>query len=746
MPNGISQNKIKTYTLQAIADWQTEIFTLPAAIDDITAKLNATNEKIASIGIELLPFIDQINVIDKDITALTSQINVLTLPERIQANKDRLAHERNELQTLSSKLTNVNAMIAPLENEIKHIQINIDYSNTQQSIEKLRRDFDAQQSRLSSSQMNTHSLESQANSLSSQIRSAQSRLDSLNFSSALDTGMHFAGYGYGYHHHHHHDDYGWGHSLGDGLHMISDASRSMAIADAQSELSRLNYEYSRLSGQASASRSETDRLHHSVSHLRTEINQHQQHLSQLSLQTTITSNTSTDQLNRELQQCYSKKLPHDDTKNQLKDSIHSSKLNERKLESDIDEQERLYAHSLANNTPYSNNHDLIDLNSKRNSQAGRKAKLIADKAPIDLRLRDSENKKQNYTNELDHLKEKLVTHDANIYLKQLTENPQTLYHKLKENVFNQAIDFVNNHQFGQSAFAREILLTLQEKIQLIDDHPSDKKHILLCGMLWNFLRQSKHDPAFATQIERMIGAYSIDEEESIETYRLTLANHPLFQHMTSDQLLEYEKADYQNARRELSTNLSHCSPTASSEIKLFFNTGKHVLDAVNERVSHALKTNEPNFDIKFHTNILRNTCGLLLNPNDPTLIQNHRILTKHNQSGQPSLGKKITGAMLMFSGMALTGVSIGFAVMSLGFGSPLAIAGIATGGAMITSGAALFCHGRKKGIANALDQFKNSTSIATSPHSLWRPQSSVRLYPDLYDAQQHVPSAPPMLA
>jgi hypothetical protein len=303
----------------------------------------------------------------------------------------------------------------------------------------------------------------------------------------------------------------------------------------------------------------------------------------------------------------------------------------------------------------------------------------------------------------------LIYHDK--FFTNLKNNAKELSDNLFARVRTVFTQYDLNHPFDQTPEVRACLADVDRSLELIlktkktySEYPPEEQpgftsvlnnqhvssYYRLCGFLCRLRQRAVADSQFVVCIESLIDN-NFDSLECLKMYKWD--NVP---EMNAESLVTYDNKNYTQALHELVK-----FPQAGVNEKLF-NHAQDVVKAVEAAKNTPVKDGDPVFDISLNTRILRMTSQLLRTPDDKKLIADYHRIANHHRNGQLSICKKVSGTMLMLFGALLAVAAVAVGILSAGIGSGLAIGGMVTGVAMLTSGYGIFRSGDAKGPAGAM--------------------------------------------
>lgn len=478
-----------------------------------------------------------------------------------------------------------------------------------------------------------------------------------------------------------------------------------------------------------------------VNQLRTNINKHNTTIQQL--QSTISDKNTTitqlqyqvgnyvkdiTQLEHALEQKQREKRPHADQQTKLNNNIKQHTISRVELLHTLRqlEQDYLQAINVAKNHP--ENKDVINLTEQLKDLTIQKATIQAEikRAQSDRdKVRELINLEKQNISKLD------TRHQSNLkkdFLFRLTQHPEQLVFELHRRVSEIIQEYEDNHIDDKDKGVRLCLAEYALKIPFLMSFPVtnsldnwQQRFYELYGLLLNIFGKAIQTK-LSVQIYRVLNEYPIDYSDATHEY-----NHIRQQFlgqlhdMDEYELDQHEHVLYQNAFHSFNQIYSNLPNNAPKDARDLYAKAKSVIDLINEQKITADKKDSGQFDLKFHTTIIKKTTFLMQNPTDNKLRKEYKNFIALNNDGQPSVAKKVIGAIMIFLGAVLLAVSVAAKIVSIGISAPISIAGMAAGGALIVSGIGLFAHGRQKGLAKGYEDFSNATQKASA--SSWQQQA-----------------------
>ncbi len=307
---------------------------------------------------------------------------------------------------------------------------------------------------------------------------------------------------------------------------------------------------------------------------------------------------------------------------------------------------------------------------------------------------------------------------------QTPEGKQQLAEQLKKSIRVFIIDFETNHPAKQSKNSQTALNML---CGVMDDETDEQQKEEegaasdcfdgLRATLW-FIHGFVTEPNLKNLISQKLIAtthlpdnsarYFFDEEKRAAEKQVEELDQELRTHLTS--LLQSNRPD---PRKELATQIQTYLNSGGDDHKLYY----RILMLLDRLYGN----NDQSSQLLIDSNLF-----------DRHAVINRLLLLAPHTQGTTSTACRISGAILALIGFAIIATSITISVASAGILSPLAYFGAVKGGLMVgsgvatlTCGAALFFHGREKGICKALKSLttQNSETHSTAFNQQYVPAS-----------------------
>jgi len=513
---------------------------------------------------------------------------------------------------------------------------------------------------------------------------------------------------------------------------MGDAAVNMNIASLQSELRDLHRQ--------------RDDLHREVHAQQNKLREHQseeecthrkleecQRRIAILLPQTVGFNFSHDiaALRGELAQRQEAKRPHEMVRSQLDGQIQKHRREINYFREHTLQLEAEYHRALALAGEFAANDNLDDLHAQLGILLASRRQLGEEQGNAERLIAAHRQNIANAQNAITAKTRKQEELLGNQFMVKLRDQPDALVNEIAEEIRTCIANYEKANPADQSENIRICLAETMSKLDVIlampaaDAAAARNKYYYLCGMLCAMVEKMDVNATLAQQMIAIWRNHPLDSEEAKALYyTLKNVNPDLMRDMTSADLVYMQYAQYDAAYKYLQDTLEFMPNNAAKPWIEMCHRAHEVMTAVNVRKLKAVENGEPEFDVKYHTNVLHKTADLIRDPGNQQLQQEYHQLTEHNKDGKPSLAKKICGAMLMFLGAAMIVASVVLKVVSVGVAVPLTVAGMVGGGFVFAAGLGLFGWGMRKGTSGKMDNFEKAvTRAGVTP--LFKPAVSV---------------------
>lgn len=698
-----------TYNQKDIQQWLADRQDLPDRMETQRKNIADLDEKLTIEKKKRDGLVSQrLNPLEDEISLLTAQINVITLPPEINELTVKLAGQQADLSEHRRQLELTIANLKPIESEIHQVEHHLQLLGDQQRLSELNIKYAVQDGEWHTLQNSLTGMRAELANLNARSQAIRNELNQLQtppvtpppplpnpsgYSSSQSQPQYGAQQG----------GYSSSQSSGYG------SSQGNRIETLKAELAAIDQQKSHLDKNIHRAESSARGVKQHLGLIEFERTQLRNNIQTISYSLgTFSSMTSSYMLQSRLDNLQQRRNPLLASKHQLEASIESKAQAEKSTRLTLEGKQLLLTQSknTANHHPQ---RPLADLENDLTVKNADKKTLLREKAIYDKQISEINTDKREHQATLSMLtrRQKEVTEDD--YLDKLTSQPDTLYGEMVARINAQINAYEVQHPANQSLGARMSLVDLQKQLSdiasattlptdfTVCNTPEHQRYYRLTGLLWKLhARNQTEDPNFAATIKSMLGPKALDAVESAQSYQHLQAALDI-RDITAEELLSDEEAAYKATAANLQGILNQPTDYLSREVKAVYREARTVLKTFNKEVASASSKNNDDFDLKYHTTILKKVSEIVQNPEEKRLLTECKALCSHNTHGKPSLGKKIGGAIMTFLGAAAIAAGVYLSVTSLGFAAPLSIGLIAGGNALVISGVGLFHHGRTKG-------------------------------------------------
>jgi uncharacterized Ntn-hydrolase superfamily protein len=717
----------RAYTQPEIQVWKVNLHAMPARISSCTLAIASCEKHIAELQETHNTLIqNEISPVEITLSALTSQINVLTLPKEISSLSVQIEYHATELAKVQPQLETAKKILAPINDRITKLNAAIIVITTTNELAQKEQELTYKSKTIRSLEAEIYSLKRRIDSLHSTLSSKKSSLSSLKTADLFDTVSHISSSG---HHHHTHR-----HGYSSVLHNVNDVARTLSISNLESEIRSLNNEDNRLERDLSGhktylnlARNEERQIENIISNLRRTLNENNRivgnfaHPNSLVETEALLSNEQSIivQPERTYQQLKIQNDHHFQT--------HVTLRSQRSKKSNLFENSKLTAGHFKDNT------DLNHLNQMRIDQNEILSGLNKQRSNLEYLINDEERSLRIQESELLKMQQQHSELQANHFLIALQNNPRSLVQPLYQTLLKNLNDYDFTHPVGQNLAVRGSLNDMRahanaiansvDDIQLEGDEVYRRQYYQLSGLIFTNKQKANLSADFSALLTSTLGVETVDPQEAYLAYQQMHLNS-----MTDVDMMNLDSADYEKAYQQFNKLLGNITKEDSRELRDFYTLGKNLLTAINSERSAALSKHDQNFDIKYHTSLINAAASVLVSPGEISYRTNLARLASHNAHGKPSLGKKIWGAIMMFIGAAGIAASLGIGLLSVGMLSPYVLVGMGAGATLFAGGLALCISGRRKGIDKALVNFQEQSNKPNLGTSLFKPATQHEAY------------------
>lgn len=333
-------------------------------------------------------------------------------------------------------------------------------------------------------------------------------------------------------------------------------------------------------------------------------------------------------------------------------------------------------------------------------------------------LKEFEKQREKIIADEDEIKRKEEQYkilQKNNFLTGLRDKPLVMLDALRERLKLALKQYRNDHPESEDVCVRSCLLTLKNKMSFILNQPAGgvdlnkiyrEQFYQASGLLWHAYRQTvAKSPDFVLMIEEVLGVDVIQDEDAISVYsHLKEKNKAALRDFSKEEIKLYDESEFARASREFNDLLKKIPAKASRVERNYYHKGEELLAAIVAQKQ--LTEKKGRFDVKLHTEILKVSAQLLLQPDHADLCDRLSELSRHKLDGHYSVAKNVIGAIGAFIGGVLLivgGVALGGSLPVISW--PVAGTMIAGGVTLFGGGLALCVSGRKKGTQKALDNY-----------------------------------------
>lgn len=716
--------EVKAYAQETMQQWITERLQIPQLIGSLQTQIRQSQTSIQSLQVQLQQIRENIKPLDLELKALDSQISIINATNETEKLKQKIPAHEARLAILSPELDEVNKVLIPiqrLEDKIRILEIRESISALEHEISHIQSEIDTHQREADQERSAVYQLNSQLSSINSQI-------SSLEFSRSVDQVHHAFDY-HDHHHHHHHHNHGI-------LHTIGDISESITLSSLRS--TRDDLEAKRQAAQrcvdsqqshVASYRRELMTKTNEISRLKSDLRYYSSDMQQEARGEYLGS------LRQAFQALKARKYDLVSRKQALDSDIAMHRNELDVLRGGIKHQTSI----IQTNTPNLNNYpaiacnsDLADLRKQINVLNEKKSPLSGIESGLTSQIRDHErfiSRSESSIHDMNRRKN-VLEHDK--YLVNFFDHPLQLLAALEVECVNQIERFDIEHATRQSIAVRKCIIELDYKRRFITEQQQSDlqasefqrlQYYQLCGLLWSLLarvEQQKEDQIFANVLRSLLSQSRLDPHVCQNSFEALSHAYPQKMHVLSDEELHAcEVQQFHHAEKEFRAALPAVN-TQQQEHEVVKDCREKGLVLVNKITANkdvTSKANEPGFDIKYNTTVLRKATEIAKAPVDPMLPGECESLANQEEAGKPSLCKKIGGLLLSFvgavktlAGSLLTAAAFGKSVLGLKVANtPLAKGiGIATtcvGVGLLACGWGLFKSGKRKGVSKDIHEF-----------------------------------------
>jgi predicted phage tail protein len=444
-----------------------------------------------------------------------------------------------------------------------------------------------------------------------------------------------------------------------------------------------------------------------------------------------------------------KKDPHDQKLRQLNGEINEHKRNKLEAGAQRSDLQSLLTRSAQLCQPFADNLDVTDLKSKLKVHQATLANLNGKRDGIESDIREHNDKITQKEADYLSMVARRENLGNNIYLKNFCEKPHLLLTQLSDSLHEQMKLYDDEFPAAQSQNVRACLLEFGNRVNLIcngDGLQSHKaieifqtRYCQLSGLIWHMRERTAADGgSFVNYLDDAFDKNCIEAVDALRAYEdLKSSHHDFLQDIEPLELAGIEERDYEIAARHFKDMLALQPNPDTREMQYLHKTGLSLLTCVEEM---KLQSADKPFDINLHTKQLKVAAAVLQHPEDRILRERLKYLGSYNTDGEPSMIKKVFGALAMFIGAAaaITGGLIMAGVLPI-VSLPLTITCFGGGATLFAGGVALLVSGRQKGIDKAQGDFDKAAAAASAkinPHN--------DNFAPLNVDDERRPSAPPM--
>ncbi|MBA3660143.1 MAG: hypothetical protein H0W64_00255 [Gammaproteobacteria bacterium] len=404
--------------------------------------------------------------------------------------------------------------------------------------------------------------------------------------------------------------------------------------------------------------------------------------------------------------------------------VYDSKLNALNNAIENKQNELIHARSLAGSA--ANNFNLMeleenlavlekDLNPYLELQEGKLEAI----AKINHRIEAEKTEISQLISKLQDLKD-------DQFVKEFWHTPQTLIDNLTLSLHQTLKTYESQHPAGQSDAVRLCLanlknhtkqiiaLTPNQKPMTYEDliNPDDTffkqtKYLQLCGLLWaqfNLISSTKEiDLAQIELLDTLI--LTLNKHQMDETWAIREYETAKLVNLTIAEVQENERSQFYTAYQAFK-NLTLLDPGQNKVDRNLSKSAYFLLRQIDG------KKEDPHFDYKYYTKILKAARELGNEPDNINFQSKFQNLINHTDDGQPSKARKIFGAGLMFLGAAVA-VGATITAMLLPASAPLAIVIGSIGAGLFFIGSAIAISGLEKGLHKRMSQYSEASAHST---------------------------------